>query len=1048
MNNISKSAAIIIIVWLGMILPAYADDAHPVGIKLDGSIGSAGKLDLPGPDYDIKAEMGKQTGTNLFHSFDQFNLHKGESATFSGPDSVKNIISRVTGGNASWIDGKLGSTIPNADLYFLNPAGVMFGANASLDLGGSFHVSTADYLRLGENERFYTMPQADEILSLADPTAFGFLSDHPGGISAEGSFLSVPIEKTISVIGGDIHLHDSTWLASSGRVNLASAASAGEIQLNDTGIEMKGIEKQGEIAITRDADFRKYEEQIVLHDIETSGANGGSSVFIRAGQFELRGGAVTADTWGDSNGKGISIKVTDDVVLDGAGKDSGGRISSLTIGAGNACNIAVEAKRLTLDNRAAISSSSGGSGQGGNIAVSASDSVRISGDGTNKSGIYAQTVGTGSGGKILIDTPDLALDKSAQILAMTGGAGNAGEISLNVNRLTLTEKGAVSVSTAGTGHGGNINITAEDSVNISGSKSGITANAVQSGDGGNITLSASNLTVDDNGKISGDTFGDGDAGEIRLNVNKLILTEKGVISVSSYGSGQGGNISIGADKLSVSYGGISANSYGMESGAGNAGSIDIRAEQIELTEAVIGNSTFGAGNAENIDIQAGQIQLDKSLISSSASGAGSSGNIDIQAGQIQLTNDAAIDTGTFGAGQGGKIAIGADKFSVSDSSISANSYGTESGSGNSGGIDIQAEQLQLAGRSGIINATYTGNAGGIDIQAGQIQLTDSAMISSSTLGTGNGGTISIKVRDSFTASGSNGVSAGSYSTESGSGNAGNIDIRAGQMQLTNGALIGTGTKGSGYGGTVSIIVDESFAVSGYGTDEKGNFASGIFANTEGYGQGGKIFISARTVNLADTGTISGTSWGSGNAGEIVINAAESVHLTGNAYITTKAESAGGGKISVNAGEQIYLNSSNITGSVKQGYGNGGDIAADSKTIILNKGNVTANAEDGDGGAVFIRSENFLKSSDSRVEATSARGNQGTVEIQAPDIDISGSLTVMPGTFIDAAGMLPRSCKERTAEDVSRFVITGRDATPTPADDLQASPPEPFRASER
>ncbi len=529
----------------------HADGSHPQGIKLDGTVGSAGKLDLPGPDYDIKAAFGKQSGANLFHSFEQFNLHKGESATFSGPDSVQNIISRVTGGNASWIDGRLASSIPNADLYFLNPAGVMFGANASLDLSGSFHVSTADYLRLGENERFYAMPQADELLSVAAPTAFGFLSDHPGGISAEGSFLSVPIEKTISVIGGDIYLHDSTWLASSGRVNLASAASAGEIQLNDTGIEMKGIEKQGEIAITRDADFRKYEEQIVLHDIETSGANGGSSVFIRAGQFELKGGAVTADTWGDGNGKGISIKVTDDVVLDGAGKDSGGHISSLTFDAGNAGDIAIEAKRLTLDNRAAISSSGGGSGQGGNIAISASDSVRISGDGTNRSGIYAQTVGTGSGGKILVDTPDLALDKSGQILAMTGGAGNAGEISLNVNRLTLTEKGAVSVSTAGSGHGGNINITAEDSVNISGSKSGITANAIQSGDGGNITLSASNLTVDDNGKISGSTFGDGDAGEIRLNVNNLTLTEKGVISASTYGSGHGGDLDREGSNFSI-----------------------------------------------------------------------------------------------------------------------------------------------------------------------------------------------------------------------------------------------------------------------------------------------------------------------------------------------------------------------------------------------------------------------------------------------------------------------------------------------------------------
>ncbi len=161
-------------------------DPHPKGINLDGSLGNAGTLDLPGPDYEIKAEYGHQAGTNLFHSFQQFNIHADESATFTGPDSVQNIISRVTGGDASWIDGRLASAIPNADFYFLNPAGVMFGQNASLDLGGSFHVSTADYLRFGENDRFYAIPLENDVLSVAAPSAFGFLDGDAGKISVEG----------------------------------------------------------------------------------------------------------------------------------------------------------------------------------------------------------------------------------------------------------------------------------------------------------------------------------------------------------------------------------------------------------------------------------------------------------------------------------------------------------------------------------------------------------------------------------------------------------------------------------------------------------------------------------------------------------------------------------------------------------------------------------------------------------------------------------------------------------------------------------------------
>ncbi|NJL58736.1 MAG: filamentous hemagglutinin N-terminal domain-containing protein [Desulfobacteraceae bacterium] len=188
-----------------LISPLYADGTHPAGIKLDGTIGNAGKPDLPGPDYAIKPEYGKQAGSNLFHSFQQFNIHKGESATFSVPDSVRNIISRVTGGSASWIDGKLALTIPNADMYFLNPFGVMFGSNASLDLGGSFHVSTADYLKLGNDGVFHALHPENSILSVAPPSAFGFLSDKPAKISFDGSFLQVPEGKTLSVIRTEIY---------------------------------------------------------------------------------------------------------------------------------------------------------------------------------------------------------------------------------------------------------------------------------------------------------------------------------------------------------------------------------------------------------------------------------------------------------------------------------------------------------------------------------------------------------------------------------------------------------------------------------------------------------------------------------------------------------------------------------------------------------------------------------------------------------------------------------------------------------------------------
>jgi len=305
--------------------PVYADGTHPQGIKLDGTIGTAGKIDLPGPDYQIKPEYGKQTGANLFHSFQQFNIHNGESATYSGPASVKNIISRVTGGSASWIDGKLASTIPGADLYFLNPAGVMFGSNASLDLSGSFHVSTADYLKMGDNERFYVKPMADEILSVDAPAAFGFLSDKPAKISVDGTKLRVSEEKKISLIGGDIELNAATFHAPGGRINLASVKSEGEVIPGASGLEVTSQQKST-ISLSDKS------------DLNASGIGGGS-IFIRSGEFTAKDSSIRSETLGNKDGEQIDIKSDTISVTDGS------VISSSTTGTGKGADIVLQAEK-------------------------------------------------------------------------------------------------------------------------------------------------------------------------------------------------------------------------------------------------------------------------------------------------------------------------------------------------------------------------------------------------------------------------------------------------------------------------------------------------------------------------------------------------------------------------------------------------------------------------------------------------------------------------------------------------------------------------------
>jgi filamentous hemagglutinin family protein len=140
-------------------------------VTLDGMANSSftGRAPFEAGNYDIRAELGHTEGRNLFHSFGRFSLRTGERATVSGPDQIRNVISRVTGGARSDIDGTIASTIPGADLYFLNPAGVVFGPNARLDLQGSFHVSTADELRFADGAAFSATNPAASSFTVAAP---------------------------------------------------------------------------------------------------------------------------------------------------------------------------------------------------------------------------------------------------------------------------------------------------------------------------------------------------------------------------------------------------------------------------------------------------------------------------------------------------------------------------------------------------------------------------------------------------------------------------------------------------------------------------------------------------------------------------------------------------------------------------------------------------------------------------------------------------------------------------------------------------------------
>jgi filamentous hemagglutinin family protein len=171
-------------------------------VATDGTLGA--KVRLTGRDVTIPSRLGQTRGKNLFHSFERFGIETGSKVTFTGPDGLKNVIGRVTGGAPSSIDGTLASKVRGADLWLLNPAGILFGPHARLDVPGSFHASTADELRFADGKVFSALDPQASVLSVAAPEAFGFLGARPAGIMVDQSVLEVKKGKALSLIGGGI----------------------------------------------------------------------------------------------------------------------------------------------------------------------------------------------------------------------------------------------------------------------------------------------------------------------------------------------------------------------------------------------------------------------------------------------------------------------------------------------------------------------------------------------------------------------------------------------------------------------------------------------------------------------------------------------------------------------------------------------------------------------------------------------------------------------------------------------------------------------------
>ncbi|MBD2434025.1 MULTISPECIES: filamentous hemagglutinin N-terminal domain-containing protein [Fischerella] len=531
----------------------------------DNSLGAESSIVNPDVIKGIPSDRidgGAIRGSNLFHSFQEFNVGEGRGAYFSNPANITNILTRVTGGNPSNILGKLG-VLGNANLFLLNPKGIFFGPNASLDLGGSFFGTTADSFIFNNNFEFSaTDPQAPPLLTVNVPIGLRF-RNNPGIIAnqsiaqdANNNVVGLQVQpgNSLALVGGNINLSDGGRLtATGGSIELGGLATSGTVGLDVTGNNFK----------------LNFPTNILLSDITLSNARVQNNLFpettgtagdvnVTANNLSLiNGGQISASTYGKGNAGRVIINATNNISA--SGEDSNGSNSGIfsrvySTEKGDAGGIEINTKDLSLTDGAVISASTFGNGNAGRVIINASGNITADGEDQDGfvSGIFSivNPSSVGNAGGIEIKTNNLSLTNGAVINASTLGQGNAGSVIINATgNITASGKdqegfgsGIYSVvASSGVGDAGGIKINAR-SLSLSNGAT-LTTDSEGTGAAGNIEVTtAKDIRLDNRASITANTTGG--QGNIILNSRDLILRRNSIIQTNARGTVQGGNISI------------------------------------------------------------------------------------------------------------------------------------------------------------------------------------------------------------------------------------------------------------------------------------------------------------------------------------------------------------------------------------------------------------------------------------------------------------------------------------------------------------------------
>ncbi|MCA0240459.1 MAG: filamentous hemagglutinin N-terminal domain-containing protein [Proteobacteria bacterium] len=1070
---------------IALALAAAWGTLHAAAVT-DGTMGAVQSLS---GNFTVPQSLGTLRGGNLFHSFGSFSILAGESATFLSGAAVNNVIARVTGSQASLLQGLLalkaeGGARP--DFFLLNPRGIVVTAGASFDLPAGLHLSTASQLRFADGSTWSTGGSSPSSLSVAAPESFGFL----GGEAAlrwRDAGLHLAAGSTLELAGGSgVTVDNALLLAPGGWVRVQSP---GTVALTNGGLLAAN-------APTADAAGRI---DIAAQDLSISGGANG----LRTGLVSQTGAAA--------QGGGITIKLSGSLAIDGGGEITNQGASAVANGAtrieAGSVTISADADRFSsvfaqglgsapgpaiglsvaglLDLRGGdISSAAGGSGAAGAIDIGAR-AVRLDGLGlTGYGGINAYGNSGAPGAVSVAAATTLELLNGARIASSNRSGGEAGAISVLAQQALFdgqAQTAAISSANSGSGRGADVLLAVGDRLTLAPGGQ-VSAYTLGSGAAGDVRVAAARIEAQGNheaGYVTGIFDSSlaaqaGPGGTVSVLAGRIALGGDAAISTSTLDSAAGaGTVRVQADELLVDgqgrAGGIQSFAYG---GQGPAGTVlvDITGKLSLLDGGSIIAGTLGSGDPGAIAVRAGSVLIDGSRatqvytgIGGDALGFGAGASVAVQAGRIDILQGGSISSATNSSRDAGNVLIQAGTLRVDGGGNTATSTGisTTSGSrGAAGNLVIEADHVEVLAE-GLVSSSAigAGRGGALRISADTITLAGGGTVASVAAGSGDAGPVELQARGAVSLADGGIVAASS----GGSGAAGRVSISAGTLTLGGSSADGQRSRivsralpgSAGDAGSIAITVDGAFTMAPDSLISIANDAQ--VAPGAGFAPS---FVRVQAGSIALSGAeISAASSRNADAGAIALRSGGALSLS-NSLLQTTAHDGQGGPIALDAAGIVRLHNAMVTTSVDgTAGGDGGNIRIAGQALVLQSGFVQANtvasqASGGtvtiavpllvpDGSKVFIggnRIAQFRADTPGYnvIQAAAPNGLAGTLDVTTPDLNLSGQLAALSTARIDF-GLLGRDQCQVGFD--SSFTPLGRGALPEAA-------AEPLRAPRR